>query len=108
MPKIHTLNARGHLMLEVMRSYFKLSPTQMRKEIAELHKQAVEVLRQKGIDYGTLRSGLAPVLNRHEAAFIFDSSAVNTSWYGREVFGHVLPLLEPATTQSLLCGDLLG
>lgn len=108
MPSIHTLNARGHLMLDVMQSYFKLSPAQMRKEIMGLHKQAVEVLRQKGIDYGSLRSGLAPVLNRHEAAFIFDSSAFKTSWYGREVFGQVLPLLEPATTQSLLCGDLLG
>lgn len=95
-------------MLEVMRSHFKLSPSQMRQEIAALHKQTVEVLRQKGVDYGALRSGLAPVLNRHEAAFIFDSSAVKSSWYGREVFGQVLPLLEPASTQSLLCGDLLG
>jgi hypothetical protein len=108
LPSIHTLNARSHLMLEVMRSYFKLSPAQMRKEIAGLHNQTVEVLRQKGIDYGSLRSGLAPVLNRHEAAFIFDSSTVKTSWYGREVFGQVLPLLEPASTQILLCGDLLG
>lgn len=108
MPSIHTLNARGHLMLEAMRSYFKLPPQQMRQEIAMLHKQTIEVLRRKGIDYGTLRSGLSPVLNRHEAAFIFDSSTIRSSWYGREVFGQVLPLLEPESTQSLLCGDLLG
>jgi hypothetical protein len=105
---IHTLNARGNLMLEVMRSYFNLSPKQMRQEISALHTQTIQVLRQKGIDYASLRSGLAPVLNRHEAAFIFDSSAVQSSWYGREVFRQVLPLLEPTSTQSLLCGDLLG
>lgn len=95
-------------MLETMRSYFKLSPKQMRQEIAALHKQTIEVLRKKGIDYGSLRSGLAPVLNRHEAAFIFDSSEIKSSWYGREVFARLLPLLEPASTQSVLCGDLLG
>lgn len=105
---IHTLNARGHLMLEMMRDHFKLSPKQMLQEIAALHKQTIEVLHQKGIDYGSLRSGLAPVLNRHEAAFIFDSSAIHSPWYGREVFAKILPLLEPTSTQSLLCGDLLG
>ncbi|WP_212590183.1 hypothetical protein [Xanthomonas graminis] len=102
------MNARGHIMLEVIRSHFKLSPKQMRQEIVMLHGKTVEVLRQKGIDYGSLRSGLAPVLNRHEAAFIFDSSAIKSSWYAREVFAKLLPLLEPASTQSLLCGDLLG
>ncbi|MEB2320746.1 MAG: hypothetical protein OZ935_19055 [Pseudomonadota bacterium] len=76
-------------MLEVMRSYFKLSPKQMRQEIVALHKQTVEVLRQKGIDYGSLRSGLAPVLNRHEAAFIFDSSEIKSSWYGRDSGSHL-------------------
>lgn len=108
MPGIHTLNARGHLMLEVMRSYFKLSPQQIRREILGIHKQTVDVLRRKGIEYASLRSGLAPVLNRHEAAFIFDSTAIQSSWYGREAIRQVLPLLEPACTQSLLCGDLLG
>lgn len=108
LPKIHTLNARGHLMLETMRNYFEFSPQQMRHEILALHGQTVEVLRQKGIDYGSLRSGLTPVLNRHEAAFIFDSYEIKSSWYGREVFRLILPLLERASTQSLLCGDLLG
>ena len=95
-------------MLEVMRDHFKLSPKQMLQEITALHKQTIEVLHQKGIDYGSLRSGLAPVLKRHEAAFIFDSSAIKSSWYGREIFTKILALLEPASTHSLLCGDLLG
>lgn len=108
MTAIHTLDARDHMMLEVMRDYFKLTPKQMRSEIQGLHNATVGVLRRKGIDYSSLRSGLAPVLKRYEAAFVFDSTAIQSSWYGHEVMRKVLPLLQPASTQSILYGDLLG
>src|SRR5205814_5035695 len=108
MPPIFTLNARGHLMLEVMRDYFKLTNSRLRAEIQAMHRSAVDVLKAKGIPYEVLRPGLTPVLNRHEAGFVFDSSVIQSSWYGLEVMRHVLPLLEVKSTQSVLCGDLLG
>lgn len=108
MTPIHTLNARGHIMLQVMRDHFGLKPAQVRREIQGMHTAAIDILAKKGIDYVRLRSGLTPTLNRREAAFIFDSTAIESSWYGMEVMRQVLPLLEPESTQSLLCGDLLG
>lgn len=105
---IHTLNARGNTLLEAMRNYFKLNPTQVRREIQAMHGTTVDILSRKGVEYSRLRSGLTPILNRHEAAFVFDSSEIKSSWYGVEVLRRVLPLLEPASTQSMLCGDLLG
>lgn len=108
MAAIHTLNARGHIMLEVMRDYFKLTPQQLRPEIQSMHEATIGILSRKGIDYSSLRSGLVPVLKRYEAALIFDSTAIESSWYGREVMQQVLPLLEPTSTQSVLCGDVLG
>lgn len=108
MTPIHTLNARGNILLEVTRDYFNLTPEQVRREIQAMHGAMLGILAKKGIQYSRLRSGLTPVLNRHEAAFIFDSTVIESSWYGREVMRELLPLLEPKSTQSILCGDLIG
>lgn len=108
MAAIHTLDARDHMLLGLFRDYFKFTPSQIRREIQVLHTATIDVLAKKGVDYACLRSGLVPVLNRHEAAFIFDSTAIKSSWYGFEVARQVLPLLEPTSTQSVLYGDLLG
>jgi len=105
---IHTLNARGHILLEVMRDHFGLTPDQVRREIQSIHGATTDILANKGVDYTCLRPGLTPVLKRREAAFIFDSSTIESSWYGLEVMRQLLPLLEPESTQSMLCGDLLG
>jgi len=80
----------------------------MRREIQRLHGELIDILNSKGIKYENLRAALVPVMDRQEAAFIFDSTAFDSGLYGRETFQHVLPLLEPKTTQSLLVGDLLG
>jgi len=105
---IFTLNARGHVMLEVMRDHFKLSSQRLRAEIQGMHHSMIEALAAKGIEYTDLRSALVPTADRHEAGFLFDSTAIESSWYGRAVMRQVLPLLDKRTTQSVLCGDLLG
>lgn len=105
---IHTINARGHVMLEVMRDYFNLSPSQLRDEIRGMHQTVVAILRTKGVDYSKLRSALAPSTDRLEAGFLFDSCAIGSGCYGREVIKQVLSRLDKRTAQSVLCGDLSG
>lgn len=95
-------------MLEVMRDHFKITSPRMRQEIQAMHKEVIRILGEKGIDYASLRSGLVPNSGKHEAAFIFDSEAIESSIYGKEVLKRLLPLLEPRSTQSILGGDLLG
>jgi hypothetical protein len=108
MQPIYTLNSRGDVTLGVMRDLLHLSSPRMRAEIQEMHQGVIDALHAKGIEYKQLRSALVPSADRNEAGFLFDSKAVDSSWYGREVMRHVLPMLEPRTTQSILCGDLLG
>lgn len=95
-------------MLEVLRDRFQIAAPRMRREIQSMHRDVVQILASKGIAYRELRSGLVPNTDKHEAAFIFDSTAIDSSHYGPEVFNQILPLLEPQATQSVLCGDLLG
>ena len=108
MQTILTLNSRDHIMLEVFRDHLGIAAPQMRKEILRLQGDVVKILASKGIQYSDLRSALVPSADRHEAAFIFDSTEIESGMYGREVLKQVLPLLDPRTTQSVLVGDLLG
>lgn len=75
----------------------------MRNEIKCLHAEVISVLKQKGIDYNKLRAGLVPSTDKHEAAFIFDSTLIIKSFtYGREVMLKILPNLEQKSVQSVL------
>ncbi len=105
---IFTLNARDNVMLEVIRDYFKLPTAVMHREIQDLHVETQKILQSKGIAYGQLKSGLIPIADRNEAAFIFDSQCIDSSWYGLEVAKAMIPLFDMRSTQSVLCGDLIG
>lgn len=105
---IFTLNARGNIMLEVMRDYFKLTTGVMHREIQGLHIGTQQALQSKGIAYAQLKSGLVPIADRNEAAFIFDSQCIDSSWYDLEVAKATIPLFDKRSTQSVLCGDLIG
>ena len=108
MQPIHTVNSRSHVMLEILRDDFGLAGARMKREIQRLHREVVRVLATKNIDYASLRFALVPTMDRQEALFIFDSEETGSNLYGRDVFSHVLPLLDARTTQSILVGDLLG
>lgn len=95
-------------MLEVMRDYFNLDSNVMHREIQAMHVEVIKALAKKSIQYADLKSALVPATDRHEAGFIFDSNEICSSWYGREVAQLILPLLDKQSTQSVLCGDLLG
>lgn len=107
MHPIYTLNARGHILLEIVRDHFGLSGTRMRREILAMHQDTVKILKSKGIRYEELRSGLIPRSDKQEAAFIFDSTKIDDGAYGRQVFLKLLPLLESKGVQSILAGDFL-
>lgn len=105
---IHTLNARGNVMLEFLRDQFNLTPDRILFEIQGMRKQMVESLKAKGVNYDKLRSALVPNRERLEIALIFDTMKIESDWYGNEVFESLIPLLDPKTNNSILHGDYIG
>lgn len=105
---IFTLNARGNVMLEVIQSYFGLDGHQMLREINVSFSAMLEILAAKKIDYGSLKHALVPCPDRNEAAFVFDSTSIESNWYRLEVFKRIIPALDQNATHSILCGDLSG
>ena len=105
---IHTVDARGHIMLETMRDHFGITPDTMFREIQNIASTTVEILNEKGISYQELRTALVPRTNRFEAGFIFDTQDIKSNWYGLKVMEQILPLLDIKSNHSVLCGDLLG
>lgn len=105
---IFTLDARDNVFLEVMRAYFSLSPEHIFREINGLFIQLVESLATKKVEYKALKNALIPCPDRNEAVFVFHSKATESSWYGHEVFTHLIPALDRRGTHSVLSGDYIG
>jgi len=104
---IHTLNAREHMMLESLRDAFQLSPEHMFNAIQNLRHTVAKILSSKGIRYDALKSALVPDRQRKEIALVFDTTAIESRWYGYDVFAHVIPLLDRGSNCSILDGDYL-
>jgi hypothetical protein len=101
---ILTLNARGSLLLPMIRDYFNLDSTSVRREIEMAYRKTVDLLSRKGVDYIKLRAALAPKGGSAEVVFIFDSEIE----YGPEPFRRVLRMLDQQHSCSILTGDLIG
>jgi hypothetical protein len=104
---LHTLNARDHVMLEVTREYFSLTPEHMFREIQGMRRLVEEALKPKGISYDALKSALVPDRQRREIALVFDTSAIASGWYGYDVAERIIPLFEKKSNHSVLVGDYL-
>ena len=104
---LHTLNARDHVMLEVMRDYFNLGPKEMFREIQGMRSNVESTLSRKGINYDNLRSALVPAQNRREIALVFDTTVIDSNWYGFEVMTRIIPLFNRNSNHSVLLGDYL-
>lgn len=104
---IHTLNARGNVMLEVVRDYFNVPPEQMFNEIQALRNSVEEALALKGISYDDLKTALVPDRKRKEMALVFDTLAIDDNWYGMEVAKRLIPLFRHDSNHSVLAGDYL-
>lgn len=106
---IHTLNARGNMLLPLMREHFSFSDERTFVEIQRFHRDFLEILRSKGIDYASLRSALTPQPTKHEAAFLFDVElCVNSLVPGVECAETVFDALDMDTTHSILGGVVSG
>lgn len=108
MASIHTLNARGNVMLPVLRGHYDWSDAQTFLEIQRFHRDFLDILRNKGIDYASLRSSLTPQPAKHEAAFLFDEQRCdNTFIPGVECADALFSALDGNTTHSILGGELI-
>lgn len=104
---IHTLNARDHILLEVLRDFFKLGPAPMQLEIQALRLKVEQDLAKKGISYSRLKTSLVPDRKRREMALVFDTTAISSFSYGHQIFDWILPLLDRKGNHSILHGDYL-
>ena len=95
-------------MLEVMRDYFNLGQKEMFHVIQGIRNSVEDALRKKGISYNNLRSALVPAQDRREIALVFDTTAIDSDWYGFEVMKRVIPLFHRQSNHSVLLGDYLG
>jgi hypothetical protein len=108
MAGIHTLNARGNVMLPVLREHYAWTDSRTFCEIQRLHGDLLDILRAKGIDYTSLRSALTPQSTKHEAAFLFDEQRCdNTFVPGAECADALFNALDRKTTHSILGGELI-
>lgn len=96
-------------MLPVLKQAFRLTDQQSYREINRIFADMNTILQAKGIAYESLKSALIPVHKDHyEIAFIFDSSKIECSWYGRTVFSALIPALNKESTYSILAGDIIA
>jgi hypothetical protein len=105
---IHTLNARGNIMLEVIRDHYGLDAKRMFREIQSLRHQVEAALALKGIRYDDLKTALVPDRKRREIALVFDSSVIKSGWYGGDIFRAIIPLFDKRSNHSVLAGDYIG
>jgi hypothetical protein len=105
---IHTLNARSHIFLEVVRDTMSLTSPAMRKEILVLIAQLTRLLAAKNINYSALKNALVPQQDKKEAALVFDPSLTGSGWYGHPIHKNVLRVLHRESSRSVLAGDIGG
>jgi hypothetical protein len=108
MAGIHTLNARGNVMLSVLREHYAWTDARTFREIQRFHGDMLNILQEKGIDYASLRSALTPQPTKHEAAFLFDEQRCNNTFVpGVECADALFRALDRKTTHSILGGELI-
>lgn len=108
MASIYTLNARSNMMLTALREHYAWTDAQTFREIQRFHRDFLDVLRTKGINYASLRSALTPQPKKHDAAFLFDEHRCgNTIVPGVECADALFKALDSRGTHSILGGELI-
>lgn len=107
METIFTIDARDNCLLEFTSDYFKLDHNIMHREINNMFKETVDILKNKSINYQELRNCLTPSTEKQEIILVFDSIQIDSSWYGGEIFERIIPLFDRRSTHSVLSGDYL-
>jgi hypothetical protein len=105
---IFTIDARDNFFLEAAKSAFNLSSTQMYKEINASFMDLTKELSNKSVSYKNLKTALTPNLDKMEIVLVFDSTKIESVWYGYDVFEKIIPIFNKQSNHSILCGDYLG
>jgi len=103
---IHTLEARGNILLEIVKDRSGASDSAMRRLIWRAAEELTQMLTQRGVNYAELKSALVPQIEKAEIALLFDRASIDSAAYGWQVHACVVPLLSPTGTHSVLHGDL--
>jgi hypothetical protein len=108
---IHSINTYTSVLIESMADFLKLDDGQVQLLLRAMHRQVTDTLKSKGVEYSDLKPALTPRSDRHEVAFVFDSSKA-TSWsYGSEFAEAWLAALRTAggpTRTAISEGDIIG
>jgi hypothetical protein len=107
MTPIWTLDARDTFILSEVEEFFGLSATQVQREIIELHEGMLRTLRARKFLYNDFRRALVPQSDKEERAFLFDTSAINSSGYGYDIARRFVPALDRDHNCCILIGDLI-
>ena len=102
---IHTLDARDHVMLEVMRDV--LDHPDMLTYIQGELAQTDQILKSKGINYTELKTALVPNTQKREIVLVFDRNLIPPGWYGYSVHSKIIPLIPRDSNHSILAGDYI-
>jgi hypothetical protein len=107
---IWTLNGRDNVILDVLSGLLALTDRQTRRVIVGSHDELLRILSGKLVDYTSLRAALVPAQNREEYVFLFEVDQLDefaAPSYSAVAGAQILPLLNRATTCSIMHGDLI-
>jgi len=103
---IHTLEARGNILLEIVKDRSGAGDPAMRRLIWRAADELTHILSQRGVRYAELNSALVPQIDKVEIALLFDRTSIESAAYGWQAHARVLPLLNSTSSHSILHGDL--
>lgn len=104
---IYTINTRSSILYPLIKSYFKLSETKIYNILNQEFEAMKKHLKNKGINYEDLKRALIPNQDKdnNEVCFVFDSTLIENSMYGYEIFNKIIQLQDQQSTYSILAGD---
>lgn len=104
---IYTINSRGSVYLEVIKSYFHFSDENMHEMINGLHDALLIQLQDKGLSYKALKPALIPHKDRKELVLVCDSSQIDDNFYGEVIWNQVLKAFDIESVNSIMQGDYI-
>ncbi|MHA7245476.1 hypothetical protein [Arthrobacter tecti] len=90
---IHSLNNYTNVYVSSSATALNLDSEHVGDLIHELHRETTRELAKGGVKYTNLRWALTPRTTHAEVAFLFDSTAVGSNYYGFELSKAWLPAL---------------
>lgn len=108
---IHSINGYTNVFVEVMAETLGLDEGGIQTLLRSMHAEVSASLKNKGVNYTDLKSALTPQSDKHEIAFIFDSSRATSWMYGEEFSRAWLAALSVAggpQRTAISEGDVIG